>query len=202
MIKIKEQTSDGFDSFIAEQRALPGTCTVTLAQFDDHYEEVYARRDIRDVPLLDLRPRGMTALLDSIGKLVHTTDEWITRLPEPQRPATVIVGILTDGLENASQEYTFPDVKLLITEQEQVRGWTFLYLGANQDAIEEGAKLGVSRHRSLTYNPGNVEAAYGATTAAIARVRAAVAHGIEPGAARDAYAAFRDVDRQEAARGA
>ena len=56
MQSIRTDTTGGFDAFIEEQRGLPGRCRVTLAQFDDTYEEVYADRDLADVPPLELRP--------------------------------------------------------------------------------------------------------------------------------------------------
>ena len=153
MQTIKTDTEGGFDAFIAEQRHQPGRCTVTLAQFDTDYEEVYADRPIEQVPPLSLAPRGRTALLDSIAHLVHSTGARLSGLPEDQRPGTVIIGIMTDGYENASREYTHPAIKSLIEQQEQQYQWTFMYLGANQDAIEVGASIGIHRDRSLTYNP-------------------------------------------------
>ena len=62
MQSIVEDTVGGFDAFIAEQRKTPGQCRVTLAQFDDAYEEVYANRPIAEVPPLAMQPRGTTAL--------------------------------------------------------------------------------------------------------------------------------------------
>ena len=66
MTTIKEDVEGGFNAFIAEQKKVEGTCRVTLAQFDNTYDVVYTDKDINDVPSLDLQPRGMTALLDSI----------------------------------------------------------------------------------------------------------------------------------------
>ena len=106
MHTIVEDTVGGFDAFIAEQRKTPGECKVTLAQFDDAYEEVYADRSVADVPSLVLEPRGTTALLDSVARLITDAGKRLAALPEDQRPGTVIVGIMTDGLENASREWT------------------------------------------------------------------------------------------------
>ena len=50
MQSIREDTIGGFDAFIADQRTQPGECRVTLAQFDDRYEEVYADRPVAEVP--------------------------------------------------------------------------------------------------------------------------------------------------------
>ncbi len=198
MQTIKQATEQGFDLFLAEQREAPGRCTVTLAQFDNEYEEVYTDLDVREVPPLDLRPRGMTALLDSIGRLVQTTALRIAQLPEEQRPGAVIVGIMTDGLENASKEYTHAAIKALVTEREEQFGWTFLYMGANQDAIEVGASLGVKRERSLTYDTANVDQAYAATSRSMAGMRTAMAAGAPPAAARDQHAVYTEADRAAA----
>ncbi|MCB7136048.1 hypothetical protein [Cellulosimicrobium marinum] len=199
MQAIKAATEQGFDLFLSEQREAPGRCTVTLAQFDNEYEEVYTDLDLRDVPPLELRPRGMTALLDSIGRLVQTTALRIAQLPDEQRPATVIVGIMTDGHENASKEYTHAAIKALVTEREETFGWTFLYMGANQDAIEVGASLGVKRERSLTYEAGNVGQAYAATSRALNDLRGAVHAGAAPAAARDQHAVYSQAERDQAA---
>ncbi|PJI95126.1 VWA domain-containing protein [Luteimicrobium subarcticum] len=198
MQAIKAATEKGFDLFLAEQRETPGRCTVTLAQFDDTYEEIYTDLDLREVPPLDLQPRGMTALLDSIGRLVQTTALRIAQLPEEQRPATVVVGIMTDGLENASKEFTHPAIKGLVAERETTFGWTFLYMGANQDAIEVGASLGVAAERSLTYDTANVDVAYAATSRALHDLRGAVAAGAAPAAARDEVVTFTQGERAAA----
>lgn len=199
MQAIKTATEQGFDLFLSEQREAPGRCTVTLAQFDNEYEEVYTDLDVRQVPPLDLRPRGMTALLDSIGRLVQTTALRIAQMPEEQRPGAVIVGIMTDGMENASKEFTHAAIKALVTEREEAFGWTFLYMGANQDAIEVGASIGVKRERSLTYETGNVDHAYAATSRALHDLRSAVAAGAAPAAARDQHAVYSDAERRSAA---
>ena len=98
MQSIKSDTEGGFAAFVEEQRTAPGRCRVTLAQFDDRYEEVYADRDVADVRPLDLQPRGRTALLDAMGRLVTDAGERLAALPEQERPGTVIVAVMTDGL--------------------------------------------------------------------------------------------------------
>ena len=177
MQSIKTDTIGGFDAFISEQCQLPGRCTVSLVQFDNEYEEVYTGRPIAEVPSLTLVPRGSTAMLDAIGRAVNATGARLAAMPEDRRPGTVIVGIMTDGLENASREFSYPSVKALIEQQEQAYGWTFMYMGANQNAIEVGASLGVARDRSLTYAGPKVAAAMGAYSASVGTLREAVAAG-------------------------
>ena len=178
MQSIREDTIGGFDAFIAEQRTQPGDCRVTLAQFDDRYDVVYSDLPIAEVPGLQLQPRGTTALLDAIGRLVTDAGERLAALTEADRPGTVIVGIMTDGHENASKEWSHAAVKSLIQQQTQTYGWEFLYMGADQDAIEVGTGLGVPAARSMTYSRSASRAAMASTSARVGRVRAARAAGL------------------------
>ena len=90
---------------------------------------MYTGRDLADVPGLTLVPRGSTAMLDAIGRAVTATSARLAAMPEDGRPGTVIVGIMTDGLENASREFTYPMVKALIGQQDRVYGSTFMTWG-------------------------------------------------------------------------
>lgn len=178
MQSIKQDTQGGFDAFIEEQRRQPGECRVTLAQFDNEYEQVFADRPIADVPPLRLEPRGTTALLDSIGRLVTSAGERISRLPGAERPGSVVIGIMTDGHENASTEYTHGQVKALIERQTRDHDWQFLYMGADQDAIEVGASIGVDAAHAVTYSRDSVHAVMGATSANVSRYRTARSQGM------------------------
>lgn len=196
MQAIKEDTEGGFDAFISAQRAAPGRCRVTLAQFDDQYEIVYAGKDLADVPKLQLAPRGMTALLDAMGRLITEAGKELAALPEHERPGSVVVVIMTDGMENSSKEWTGEAVKALVTQQTDVYSWVFTYLGANQDAISVGASLGVPAARSMTYAGKRAASALSATGANLAAYRSAVAGGMAPAAAAPAMA-YSDVQREE-----
>lgn len=197
MDSIKGDTEGGFNAFIDEQRKQAGECRVTLAQFDDRYEEVYRDRPVAQVPPLDLRPRGMTALLDSIGRLVSEAGARLAALPEQERPGLVVVGIMTDGLENSSRELDHAQVKTMIERQTNDYGWQFLYLGADQDAIEVGSSIGVAASNSMTYSRGKVAEAMFVTSGNIGRTRAAVAAGV-PVAAAAAQLRFDEEQRASA----
>ena len=177
MHSIKEDIEGGFDAFIADQRSHPGQCTVSLAQFDNEYETVFTATDVREVGPLDLQPRGATAMLDAIGRSIIALGERLAALPEAERPGTVVVAIMTDGMENASREFTHEAVKELITRQEQAYNWQFLYMGADQDAIEVGARIGVRADRSLTYARGKSKQAYAATSALTRQLKEATVAG-------------------------
>lgn len=154
MQSIKSDVVGGFDAFLTEQRGGDGECRVTLAQFDDEYEVVYHAVPVDEVPALELNPRGMTALLDSMGKLITDTAAEIAALGEDDKPGSVIVAIMTDGLENSSHEWSRSAIKSLVEQQTNQFGWEFLYMGADQDAVEVGRDLGVKAEQAVTYGRG------------------------------------------------
>lgn len=98
----------------------------------------------------------MTPLHDAICKVIDNTGRWLGFIPEDERPEKVLFVIITDGLENASQNYNAKDVKERITRQTEQYKWQFVYLGANQDAILVGESLGISQDSSMTYTANNV----------------------------------------------
>jgi hypothetical protein len=177
MQSIKTDTEGGFAAFVEEQKRGPGECRVTLAQFDNHYDVVYADRPIADVPALDLQPRGSTALLDAMGRLITDSGARLAALPDDERPGTVIVAIMTDGYENASREWTHPAIKALVEQQSGSYGWQFLYMGADQDAIEVGRNIGVAAANSITYGRGKSQEVMANVSGKITQNRTARAAG-------------------------
>ena len=185
MQSIKTDTEGGFSAFVDEQRKAPGECRVTLAQFDNEYDVVYADRPLADVPALDLQPRGSTALLDAMGRTITEAGAKLAAMTDDERPGTVIVAIMTDGYENASQEWTHPAIKALVEQQTAQYGWQFLYMGADQDAIEVGTSLGVAAANSVTYGRGKTRQAMAASAGKVRDLRAA--RMTSPGAAMPAF---------------
>lgn len=176
MQTIKPDVEGGFNAFIDTQKEAKGTCHVTLAQFDTRYETVYSATPLNEVPALDLQPRGCTALYDSMGKIITETSAYLNSLPKKKRPASIICAIMTDGMENSSREWTSASIKKLVEEKTK-EGWQFLYMGADQDAIEEAGKMGIIADNAMTYTRGNVEDAMRATSMNVASYRGLVASG-------------------------
>ncbi|WP_156252801.1 vWA domain-containing protein [Pseudactinotalea terrae] len=187
MQSIKADTEGGFAAFIDEQARSAATseCRVTLAQFDNTYDLVYSDIPLSDVPPLDLAPRGSTALLDAMGTLITEAGAKLAALPEEERPGTVVVAVMTDGHENASREWTHAAIKSLVEQQTEQYRWQFMYMGADQDAIEVGRSIGVSAEHAVTYGRGKAREAMAATSAKVAGLRAARA--VNPAAMADAY---------------
>ena len=144
MQPMQEPAVAAFNDFIKSQLDVPGDARLTLIQFDDAYEVPVSAKPIQDVPQLTAAtytPRGSTALLDAIGRTIKETDRRISALPEDDKPGKVILAIFTDGEENASQEYTIKHISDLIRLYRDQKGWEFLFLAANQDAIASGSAM-------------------------------------------------------------
>lgn len=153
MEKIKRATIDGFNEFINGQKALPGKADLYVHFFDDQHEVLYDG-PLAKAPLLTestFVPRGMTALFDAVGISLTKIGERLAALPEEKRPARVAVSIITDGLENRSTEWSGDAIRERVEEQKSKYSWQFMFLGANQDAILQGGRLGVDPHASLSY---------------------------------------------------
>jgi len=106
---------------------------------------------IKEIPTLTRKtfiPRGTTALLDAIGLTLH---EASTQAVPETKEAKVTVVIITDGHENSSETYNKDQVFDLIRKLEKDHNWQFVFLGANQDAIEEAQHLGIAKERALNF---------------------------------------------------
>lgn len=171
MDSIRTDVEGGFNSFIKSQKAVPGKLTVTLSQFDDLYELVYSGKDIHDVPPLNLVPRNMTALTDSLAKVINDTGAALNALPENVRPGKVLILIITDGLENASREFTAEQVAKMVKHQQEKYAWSFQYLGANQDAVLAAQAVGIDA--GVNYKKERTQSMFAATSASLSRNRVA-----------------------------
>ena len=154
MSSIINDTIGGFNTFLGEQKKQEGKCTLSLMQFDDKHEQLETFKDIQEVKELDSKvyvPRGSTALLDAIGTTIAVTKEEIEKMNEKDRPDKVLFVISTDGEENASREYDLKQINELITKYTEENKWQFIFLGANQDAIQSGNRMGFISTNSMTY---------------------------------------------------
>ena len=161
MGSIVDDAIGGFNAFLADQKTVPGEARMTLALFDDKFEYVYAGALIADAqPLTHATfvPRGMTALLDAIGR---TMNEQGARIKTQAWAEKVIVCILTDGGENSSREFKAARIKEMVTHAE-ANGWSFVFLAANQDAFSTGAGLGISGAHTANFaaNSAGTQSAY------------------------------------------
>lgn len=151
---VAPETIKGFNQFLRDQKKGPGTATITLNQFNHRFERVIDAQDVAVAfPLTSetFVTKGNTALLDAIGKSIVDTGARLNAMPEDQRPGKVIVVIITDGEENDSHEFSRVQINSMIDHQQDNYQWEFVFLGANQDAIREAAKIGIGAGQTMTY---------------------------------------------------
>ena len=154
MESIRSDAIGGFNRFLADQQQPEDPARFTMVLFDDQYEVVHNGIDIRTVPLLTNNtfvPRGVTALLDAVGKTLNTVSARLAEFPADNRPEKVIVAILTDGHENASREFSLPVIRQMISHYSTDLKWDFIYLAATQDAFSEAGKMGISADNTMQF---------------------------------------------------
>jgi len=155
METIKNDMEGGLKRFLDEQKAEEGICTITAAQFDTHYEVLYSMRNILEIEKIVIEPRGSTALLDSMYRLIKEAGKELDSLQEDEKPSKVLFVTITDGEENSSREVSNNMLKALIRQQEEMYSWDFVYIGANHNAFEVGDQLGMKSNSTMNYLASN-----------------------------------------------
>lgn len=153
MAGLESDTIGGFNGFIAKQRGLKGETIVTAVLFDDCYEILWNGVNAREVRLTgkEYFVRGTTALLDAVGKTILDVGHRLSKTADDKRPGKVIFVITTDGLENASREFSHAKVRELIKHQQEKYSWEFIFLGANMDAAQEAETIGICRDNAFNF---------------------------------------------------
>ena len=152
---LEADTIGGFNSMLEKQKAIDGGCDITTVLFDNSYELLHDRIDIKAVKAITKKEYyigGSTALLDAIGRTIHKIDNAQKNTTEEYRAENVMFVIITDGEENSSREYSAERVKRLIEKQKKRYGWEFIFLGANIDAVETAGRFGISADRAQNYH--------------------------------------------------
>lgn len=155
MSGLEDDTIGGYNAMLKKQQKEPGEAVVTTVLFDDQYDLLHDRINIKGVrPITDKEyfVRGSTALLDAIGKTIHKIGNAQMNTSENLQADKVLFIITTDGMENASHEYTYEKIKALVERQKEKFGWEFIFLGANIDAVATAAKFGIHADRAANYH--------------------------------------------------
>lgn len=150
---LADDTIGGFNSFIESQKDDTKT-TLTTVLFDSSWKILHDGLDIYEVSPMtnkDYIPGGMTAMLDAIGETINRVQDRHDDLGE-EKPDNVLFVITTDGQENSSRNFQKSHIERMIKHQTKSHGWEFIFLGANMDAVEEAASIGISAEKSITYN--------------------------------------------------
>lgn len=172
MSPISRDVIGGFRTFVDAQKAFPGECRLTLAQFDSLGIEITIENmPVDKVPDLVFEPRGGTPLFDAIGETINSVGARLARMPEDHRPGKVIFVIITDGEENQSRKFKLEQIRGMIRRQQDEWKWEFAYIGANVDAFSEAASLGIPASASSGFDSGRVRSAYLVSAGMVGRSR-------------------------------
>lgn len=155
MSGLEGDTIGGFNSMIANQKRTDGEALVSTVLFDNECKVIHDRIDIRSIEPMTEKEyyvRGCTALLDAIGGAIHHIANVHKYARAEDIPEHTMFVITTDGMENASRNYTAEKVKSMIKRQKDEYGWEFLFLGANIDAVETAKSFGINKDRAVNYH--------------------------------------------------
>ncbi len=154
MSGLEADTIGGFNAMIEKQKKTEGTAYVSTVLFSNASTVVHDRVDVQQVTPLterDYQVGGCTALVDAIACAIRHIGNIHKYAREEDVPEKTLFVITTDGMENASHRYTADELRAMIERQKQKYGWEFLFLGANIDAVETAAHIGIAHDRAVTY---------------------------------------------------
>ncbi|MBR3868022.1 MAG: VWA domain-containing protein [Clostridia bacterium] len=176
MYGLEKDTIGGFNSMLRKQKKEVGGAFVTTVLFDHEYKIIHDRVPIGDVTEMtanDYQVRGSTALVDAIGKTIRHIANIHKYGRREDVPENTIFVIITDGMENASHEYTSDNVKQMVEHEKQKYGWEFIFLGANIDAVETAKHFGINSNRAVNYkcDSAGTELNYEVVSDAVTQVR-------------------------------
>jgi uncharacterized protein YegL len=182
MCGLESDTIGGFNTLLTKQKKVKGDALLTTVLFDDQYELLHYRDDIKDVAKLtenEYFVRGCTALLDAVGKTITKIANAQKQMDEDERPGHTMFVIITDGYENASREYDGNKILKMVTKQQEKHGWEFVFIGSNIDAIATASRIGIRRSRAVNamHDGGGQRLSYDAVDCMASRVRACAAVG-------------------------
>ncbi|MEI8127341.1 MAG: vWA domain-containing protein [Actinomycetota bacterium] len=139
----------GFNSYIAQQALEGSDALITFIQFDsqDSHHVVFSAlpvTEVRELTSSSFVPRGATPLYDAMGHAIASATIRAEQVKNQTTGEDIVFVTFTDGEENDSIEYDRKKIFTLIKKREKL-GWTFVYLGANQDAYGEADLAGFDK---------------------------------------------------------
>jgi uncharacterized protein YegL len=150
----------GFQTFVDEQKKVPGDCSMSLTFFSENPRVVFTDLPLTEVRELTYAPMGNTALYDAVGDTIEAVGKRLSELPEDKRPGKVLFCIMTDGEENASRMFPKNRIKEMIAHQTSKYGWVFNFMGCGLEAMAEGANLGIALDCSLQFGGSKTAVAF------------------------------------------
>ena len=156
MDHLTEDTIGGFNGILKKHNSEENHDLVSVVLFDDAPTVLYDRVPISQVPMMtekDYNPSGCTALLDALGSAIQHISSIHKYIRIEDIPTKTLFVVITDGFENASNEFSGSMIKKMVTEKQEKEGWEFLFIGANIDSITTGEELGFRKNRISDFIP-------------------------------------------------
>ncbi|MCH5326808.1 MAG: VWA domain-containing protein [Duncaniella sp.] len=162
MVSIYESALTGVNETLQTIRATQGehgdqAHFVTLVTFNStHYGEIYSAtpaNEAKDITPKQYIPSGCTPLFDAMGRAITSLQSTVAD------GDIVLVTVITDGMENASREYSRDTIKKLV-ESLKAKGWMFTYIGANQDVDAVADSLAIKHRLAFNANASGTSAMF------------------------------------------
>ena len=162
MMSVREQTIQGYNEFLDSNRdnAKKNNIEtfVSLYKFNGYdVNRVMYHQNIQEVePITNstYNPSGMTNLVDAIGGVMCDVNKTLAETKKKHRDSVVIC-VLTDGMENASKTFKNSDIAQMVKKAEKA-GWSFTFIGADIDAFGVSGSLGFRQDNTLQFDKKNV----------------------------------------------
>ncbi len=156
---MEDMRREAIDAFNEQVSTLAGhesenIRTITLAKFSTvpHPIDLFAE-DVDTLSPLTMDsydPDGFTAMLDAVGATTEKMERDIYDIGK--KYVSVLVIIISDGIENYSKKYDYPLIAERITRLQDTGRWTFVYIGANQDLSEVAERMNIPDGNLLLYD--------------------------------------------------
>ncbi|MCC3359201.1 vWA domain-containing protein [Bacillus sp. REN16] len=155
MAGLEADTIGGYNAMLKKQKMADGDAYVTTVLFNHHYELLHDRinaKGISPITAEDYEVNGTTAFLDAIGFTIQKINNVQKHTSKEEQAEKVLFVITTDGMENASREFTAEKIKKMVQHQKEKYGWEFMFLGANIDAVSTAAEFGIDEDFAVDYH--------------------------------------------------
>lgn len=145
MSSIRADTIGAFNEQLRTLRQAPENPKVSLRTFASEVHDPVLWQEPLDriEPLTeeDYRPGGKTAMIDAVCSTLDRLDGETFR----ERDDHLVI-VLSDGKENNSTRYDAEYLRKRVKTMKEA-GWTFLYLGDNQDLTEVEERTGMDTRK-------------------------------------------------------
>ena len=146
MFSLRQETIGELNAFIKAQQKQNTETRLTVVFFNTNTSVAYEHVDINTMTLLDetsYQPNGLTALFDAIGTGIITLNSYLDEMPKSKQPSKVMVAIMTDGLENASKQFSQTTIHQMIEHQINNHSWEFYFIASNIDSKPAASSIGI-----------------------------------------------------------